>query len=405
MSGFASSSLMGHSRQRNYGSENDYGLKTDHSKGPFDEVGFDGLDLGFKPEFRFAKAGGDFLDIVFRRQFVAGCVGKSLRNPLGLLKGQLGFFPQGLGEFQGIECDNAHVPSSNASTLPEKKRNIHCLTNAANARTFVSSVVNPTVRLGNLCYRRNSAHETGAIFVSIRHPAMAGGRGYKGRKVTNNSACPVTGFQPPATSGAMESLVGDVQSSQETSMTAPVAMCAESRILSHYNLKLIAGEPRVHDLRLGEALGFADKHKIRTLVARNIAELKAYGEVSATVAETLPQGGRPSTEYHLNEAQALLICMFARTERAAEVRKQVIEVFMAWRRGETPQTPPQAEYVPVLSLAQQIMLSNIASARFMRAGDDSHREEILEHVFLALHSFEPRREMTAGSRQCDEVTL
>ena len=173
------------------------------------------------------------------------------------------------------------------------------------------------------------------------------------------------------------------------------------------DLTLQDGEPRVHDLCLAEALGFAEPISIRKLIIRNLKEIVTLGPSGHRVRMvTIGSGAkRPVTEYYLNEAQALLICMFARTERAAEVRKQVIEVFMTWRRGETPQTPLQAEYVPVLSLAQQIMLSNIASARFMRAGDDSHREEILEHVFLALHSFEPRREMTAGSRQCDEVTL
>lgn len=107
------------------------------------------------------------------------------------------------------------------------------------------------------------------------------------------------------------------------------------------DIQILDTEPRIFDLRLGVGLGFADVHKIRDLIKRNIAELRQHGEVSATVAEiktpseTNAKGaGRPSTAYYLNEAQALLIAMFSRTERAAEVRRQLIEVFMAWRRGQ-----------------------------------------------------------------------
>ena len=54
----------------------------------------------------------------------------------------------------------------------------------------------------------------------------------------------------------------------------------------------------------------------------------------ATVAQTSPKGGRPTLEYWLNEAQALLVCMFSRTDQAARVRRELVEVFMAWRRGK-----------------------------------------------------------------------
>lgn len=104
--------------------------------------------------------------------------------------------------------------------------------------------------------------------------------------------------------------------------------------ISPSDLKLLDAEPRVLDLRLAEALAFEDRHKIRDLIKRNLGELGRHGAVSATVAETSPQGGRPGNEYWLNEAQSLLICMFSRTERAADVRAQVITVFMAWRHQQ-----------------------------------------------------------------------
>jgi lambda repressor-like predicted transcriptional regulator len=100
-------------------------------------------------------------------------------------------------------------------------------------------------------------------------------------------------------------------------------------------LSVIAGEPRVLDLVVAERLGFDRPRDIRKLIERSRDELTSYGEICATVAQnTDPKGrGRPGREYWLNEPQALLICALSRTPQAAEVRRQLITVFMAWRRG------------------------------------------------------------------------
>jgi prophage antirepressor-like protein len=119
---------------------------------------------------------------------------------------------------------------------------------------------------------------------------------------------------------------------------ADTLAAAPSRALSLSDLNTTVNhEPRVHDLRLAEALGFVQPRDIRKIIERNCAELNDYG-VCATVAQTPSKGsvgGRPSAEYWLNEPQAILIAMFARTERAAEVRKQIVEVFLQWRRATT----------------------------------------------------------------------
>lgn len=44
--------------------------------------------------------------------------------------------------------------------------------------------------------------------------------------------------------------------------------------------------------------------------------------------------GRPGKAYYLNEPQALVICALSRTAKAAQVRKALIDVFMAVRRGD-----------------------------------------------------------------------
>ena len=106
-------------------------------------------------------------------------------------------------------------------------------------------------------------------------------------------------------------------------------------------------EPRIRDLRLAELLGMANPHSIRDMVRANEAELSLYGSISAAprMIETGKGAQREVTEYYLNEGQAILICMFSRTERAALVRKAVIDVFTAWRKRTLPAAPPRK--VPV----------------------------------------------------------
>lgn len=108
--------------------------------------------------------------------------------------------------------------------------------------------------------------------------------------------------------------------------------------LTRSDLREPDAEPRIPDLRLGEALEFDRPRDIRKLIDRNTAELERYGSICAMVAQNDdPRGrGRKGQAYFLNEGQALLICMFARTPKATEVRRQVIEAFMAWRRGAHP---------------------------------------------------------------------
>lgn len=117
--------------------------------------------------------------------------------------------------------------------------------------------------------------------------------------------------------------------------------------ISPADLKLIDTQPRVMDLRLADALGFDRDRKIRDLIKRSTGELQQHGEVCTTVGQTSQAGGRPSLEYWLNEPQSLLICMFARTENAAEVRKEIIRVFMDWRAAHAqPQKALPAPDLP-----------------------------------------------------------
>ncbi|PZP65238.1 MAG: hypothetical protein DI604_25040 [Delftia acidovorans] len=94
------------------------------------------------------------------------------------------------------------------------------------------------------------------------------------------------------------------------------------------------GEPRIRDLELGELLNFDRPRKIRDIIDRNAAELLGYGRLPQRGANLSSRGGRPSKAYYLNEGQALVICALSRTDKAAQIRKAIIEVFMAYRQGK-----------------------------------------------------------------------
>ncbi|WP_316224976.1 MULTISPECIES: hypothetical protein [unclassified Bradyrhizobium] len=128
-------------------------------------------------------------------------------------------------------------------------------------------------------------------------------------------------------------------------------------LISISDLTTVEDEPRVKDVCIGEHLGMAQPLNIRATIEANRAELEGFGPIHAARELVVHGSGaqREITIYYLNEQQALLLCMFSRTAKAAEVRKALIEVFIAWRRGQTAdpsQTRIDARYA--LALAEAI---------------------------------------------------
>ncbi len=104
------------------------------------------------------------------------------------------------------------------------------------------------------------------------------------------------------------------------------------------DLQVIEDEPRIKDIVLGEHLEFLRAAKIREIIERNIPELEEFGPFPhrGEMVEIGSGAKRSVKTYYLNEAQALLLCMFSRTAKAAQVRKELIDVYMAYRtRGLT----------------------------------------------------------------------
>lgn len=93
-------------------------------------------------------------------------------------------------------------------------------------------------------------------------------------------------------------------------------------------------DPRIEDIKLGQLLQLGRPRDIRATIAANAGELCLYGEILSEQIKTSARGGRPGRCYYLNEPQALLICMWSNTDKAAAVRKMLIDVFMEYRRGK-----------------------------------------------------------------------
>jgi hypothetical protein len=98
-------------------------------------------------------------------------------------------------------------------------------------------------------------------------------------------------------------------------------------------------EPTIEDIELAAKLGFTRERKIRELIER----LRAIGllndsDVRPTVGRQVAGGWgghrKPVTSYRLSEAGALKVIAKSDTKRANEILQQVIDVYIAWRRGQ-----------------------------------------------------------------------
>jgi transposase-like protein len=93
------------------------------------------------------------------------------------------------------------------------------------------------------------------------------------------------------------------------------------------------GEPRMRDLDFAAALGYSRPIDIRNLIRRHVAQLEEFGVIFTVTITSSSLGGRPSTEYWLNERQALLLCRYAETPNADDVVIACVEAFYQFRHG------------------------------------------------------------------------
>jgi hypothetical protein len=136
---------------------------------------------------------------------------------------------------------------------------------------------------------------------------------------------------------------------------------------------------------VAERLGFTRPRSIRPLIERNRAELESYGPI-ATRRSDYHKG--LFDELWLNEAQALLVCLLSRTDKAAEVRRALFELFTAWRRGQLPQSGQPA----VLTRAQLHEINSQAwalASEVARLAFQEHKTRLVKEARDRLAAMRP----------------
>ncbi|PQJ95882.1 GIY-YIG nuclease family protein [Chromatium okenii] len=89
----------------------------------------------------------------------------------------------------------------------------------------------------------------------------------------------------------------------------------------------INGELRIRDIDLAERLGFADPRMIRKLIKSNKEKLSEFSVLKVATKNFGDQGGRPATEYYLDQNQAIFICMKSETDNAKSVQIEIVKIF------------------------------------------------------------------------------
>jgi hypothetical protein len=97
-------------------------------------------------------------------------------------------------------------------------------------------------------------------------------------------------------------------------------------------LTVIEGDARIADTHLQQVLGYARINDLHRIIKKHEVELGRYGQMLCRSGKA--SSGQTRLTYFLTEGQATLVCMFARTGRAADARQIIIEVFTAWRKGQ-----------------------------------------------------------------------
>lgn len=154
--------------------------------------------------------------------------------------------------------------------------------------------------------------------------------------------------------------------------------------LSPTDIEIVDADPRIKDVRIGQRLGMSRPTDIRRVIKANQIELERYGLVRAVRAPIVSGKGRVTDtyEYYLNEAQTLLLCMLSRTARAAEVRQEVITVYMDYRRGQQVDPAALVEQVvqAVLARLSSAPVAPVVPAMALPSPDHLHVQQAMQAI-------------------------
>lgn len=118
----------------------------------------------------------------------------------------------------------------------------------------------------------------------------------------------------------------------EESVVGPIVEHIET--VAGWLVNFVANEPLIEDEELGRKLGYERPRAVRDLIAKlfNDSELRRVSRQSS---------GRSASVVLLTERQALKVCLRSGTPTADRIQEEVMDVFLAVRRGHpTPATAP-----------------------------------------------------------------
>lgn len=93
----------------------------------------------------------------------------------------------------------------------------------------------------------------------------------------------------------------------------------------------VGAPPLANDIDIAQWLGYDRPRNIRKLIVR-LSQTGSLGKVFCSTVEQKGRG-RPSVEFFLTEAQALMVAARSDTPRATEVLQTIIDVFLKATRG------------------------------------------------------------------------
>lgn len=186
----------------------------------------------------------------------------------------------------------------------------------------------------------------------------------------------------------------------------------QTRVIDGFEVALLDGEaePRIQDVELGRRIGLSRPRDIRRVIKQwhdaghlvdTRCEVRSRGGVqnsrSGSALGEIPSLGRPaSIEYFLCEADTLFIVTKCNTPLATQITKQIIQVFISWRRGQLaqPKTDPALTAIHEELKAIRMLNTHIAKAVGIPLPDFIAREakgrnrshsSLEKHVGIRLH--------------------
>ena len=122
---------------------------------------------------------------------------------------------------------------------------------------------------------------------------------------------------------------------------------ADTVSVGGYQLHMFDHEPMIQDLHLADRLGYARPARIRDLIKRMLAKGQLKPEQVIPIGGETAGGRRPSITYHLNEHACIKVITRLKTAKADEITDEVIDVFIAARKGGIRQPTLAEKYAAV----------------------------------------------------------